>query len=107
MNTNSIPGLDISQTYRNLSQQTSFKSPAGDGDKLKDAFTEFVGQSLFGQMLSAMRESVHQPAYFGGGQAEKIFQQQMDQVLVEKITDASADRIAEPMLELFRLGRPS
>lgn len=107
MTMNPITTTDASQTYRALSTQKSFSPPVGDEDAVKEAFTDFIGQSLFGQMMSAMRETVKQPAYFGGGQAEKIFQQQMDQTLVENITEASADRIAEPMYELFRMNRRS
>lgn len=84
---------------------TSAATPAG-GQELRDVFTQFVGQSMFGQMLSAMRKTVDKPAYFHGGQAEEIFQGQLDQVLVEEITEASADQIADPMFELFKLGRP-
>lgn len=80
-------------------------SPSGGSDELKKVFTEFVGQSLFGQMLSAMRKTVDKPAYLHGGQTEEIFQQQLDQHLVQEITTASADRFADPMFELFLLQR--
>lgn len=81
---------------------------AGDADRgeLREAFQSFVGQTLFGQLLSAMRKTVGKPAYFYGGRAEEIFQQQLDQVIAEKIAETSSDKLAEPMLELFLLGRP-
>jgi len=41
-----------------------------------------------------------------GGQAEKIFQGQLDQVLAEEMTKSSADTIADPMYELFRMPKP-
>lgn len=75
---------------------------AGD-DALEKAFTDFVGQTLFAQVLSSMRSTQQEPAYFHGGQAEKIFQGQLDQILTEEISNASADKIAKPMYELFRL----
>ncbi|HUT93175.1 MAG TPA: rod-binding protein [Thermoguttaceae bacterium] len=77
----------------------------GDSGKLREAFQSFVGQTLFGQLLSAMRKTVGKPAYFHGGRAEEIFQQQLDQVLAEKIAETSGDKLSEPMLELFALGR--
>ncbi|MFN7628907.1 MAG: rod-binding protein [Pirellula sp.] len=81
------------------------KGPSvGDGDDaLEKAFTDFVGQTLFAQVLSSMRSTQKEPAYFHGGQAEKIFQGQLDQILTEEISNASADKIAKPMYELFRL----
>ena len=59
---------------------------------------------LFGQLLKAMRKSIGKPAYFHGGRAEEIFQQQLDQVLGEKLSEASAETLSEPMYELFRMG---
>lgn len=85
--------------------QPTAAAPSGQGGELQESFKQFVGQTLFGQMLSSMRQTVEKPAYFHGGQTEEIFQQQLDQVLVEEITDASADRIADPMFELFNLRR--
>jgi Rod binding domain-containing protein len=73
--------------------------------KLRATFEDFVGQTLFGEMLKSMRRSQHKPAYFHGGRGEEIFQQQLDQVLTEKLSHASADKIAGPMYELFSLSR--
>ena len=87
------------QLLNKLGAQASTEEP------LREAFQQFVGNTLFGQMLSAMRETLDKPAYFHGGQGEEIFQQQLDQVLVERITEASADTIADPMYELFMGGR--
>lgn len=76
-----------------------------EGDPLRESFRDFVGQTLFGQMLSSMRDTVGTPAYFHGGRTEDIFREQLDQVLVEEITEASADTVADPMFELFSLRR--
>ena len=81
-------------------------SPSGTDDKeLREAFQDFVGQTFYGQMLSAMRKSVGRPAYLYGGRTEEVFQQQLDQVLAEKLSDATADTFAEPMYQLFTLSR--
>ena len=72
---------------------------------LADAFHSFVGQSLFSQMLKAMRKTVGEPAYFNGGKGEEVFRQQLDQVLAEKISDACGDKFSKPMFELFSLKR--
>jgi len=77
----------------------------GNDEEVRKAFESFVGQTFFGQMLKAMRKTVGKPAYFHGGRAEEIFTQQLDQVLAEKISDASGERFAGPMYELFVLGR--
>lgn len=79
--------------------------PNKDDDEVHEAFDAFVGEVFFGQMIKAMRKSVGKPAYFHGGRAEEIFQQQLDQVLGEEISKASSETIAEPMFELFQLSR--
>lgn len=76
-----------------------------DDKELKKAFKDFVGQTFFGQLLSSLRSTEGEAAYFNGGRAEEIFRGQLDQVLTEKISDASADKIADPMYELFQLPR--
>jgi hypothetical protein len=52
-----------------------------------------------------MRKTLGKPAYFYGGRAEEIFTQQLDQVLAEKISDASAEQFVAPMYDLFMLQR--
>jgi hypothetical protein len=52
-----------------------------------------------------MRKTQHKSAYFHGGRGEEVFQQQLDQVLTEKLSHASADKLAGPMYELFMMNR--
>jgi Rod binding domain-containing protein len=73
--------------------------------ELREQFDQFVGETFYSQMLSAMRDSLGKPAYFHGGRAEEIFQGQLDQVLAEQMTKASADTFTGPMFELFTLTR--
>jgi peptidoglycan hydrolase FlgJ len=78
-----------------------------DSPELREAFQDFVGQSFFSQVLSEMRKSVGKPAYFHGGMGEEMFQQQLDQILVERMSEASSEQFSEPMYDLFMLGRQS
>jgi peptidoglycan hydrolase FlgJ len=78
---------------------------AASDDTLREAFHDFVGQTFFGQMIAAMRKTVDKPAYFHGGRAEEVFQGQMDQLLAEEMTDATADQFSEPMFRLSGLSR--
>jgi len=73
--------------------------------ELEAKFQEFVGQTLFGQMLKSMRKTLHKPAYFHGGRGEEVFQQQLDQVLAEKMSRSTADKFSGPMFELFQMQR--
>jgi len=68
-----------------------------EAQKVQDTFRTFVGEAFFGQLIKAMRSTQGKPAYFDGGQAEKVFRGQLDQALAQKMTEASADQIADPM----------
>ena len=100
---------------KNLLETTELPSFAVDGgpgaetsqqpDELKEAFQDFVGQTFFGEMIKAFRSTQQPSKYFHGGRAEEIFQGQFDQVLTEKLSEASADKIADPLYELFMMKR--
>ena len=79
-------------------------SERGD-NRLRAAFDAFVGQTFYAQLLGAMRDTVGKPAYFHGGRAEEVFQAQLDQVLAEHMTEASAAEFTGPMFDLFTLPR--
>ena len=78
-----------------------------ESSELEEKFTEFVGQTLFGSMLASMRKTLGKPAYMHGGRTEEVFQKQLDQLLVEDLTEASADSIASPMFDLFNMQKRS
>ena len=80
-------------------QGLSGKTPLENAEAVRDAFTHFIGETFFSQMLKAMRKSVGKPAYFHGGQAEEIFRSQLDQTLADEMTKASADKLADPLFE--------
>ncbi len=73
--------------------------------ELREAFQSFVGETLFGQMLKAARKTQNKPAYFHGGRAEEMFQQQLDQVLAEKFAKTDGASYSNAMFELFNLKR--
>ena len=79
--------------------------PKPEGEDLRKAFQDFIGQTLFSQMISSMRSTQDGAAYFDGGRAEKIFQGQLDQILSEELSEASASKISDPMFKLFQLRR--
>lgn len=89
-----LPPYELDGKLRGLAT-ASTKSP----DELREAFTNFVGQTFFGQMIKAMRTTVGKAAYFDGGQAEEIFRSQLDQTIAEKMSEASAEQFADPLFE--------
>lgn len=73
------------------------KPDFGEQDELKDKFTQFVGETFFGQMIKSMRSTVGKPAYFHGGRGEEAFQGLLDQQLATELTKSTANEFAEPM----------
>ena len=73
--------------------------------ELKQAFTDFVGQTFFGELLKQMRSTLDKPAFFHGGMGEEIFQSQLDQVIVERISDTSATSFTDSMYQLLMAPR--
>ncbi len=86
---------------------TSATGASTDSTELRKAFEDFVGQTFFAEMIKACRSGQEPSAYFHGGRAEEIFQGQLDQVLSEELSKSSADKIADPMFDLFVLKRQS
>lgn len=73
------------------------KQQVAKAKEVQETFRTFVGESFFGQLMKSMRSTQGKPAYFHGGQAEEVFQSQLDQTLAQEMTAASADKIADPM----------
>lgn len=79
--------------------------PRPENLEMRKQFNQFAGQTFYGQLLASMRKTVDKPAYFHGGKGEEVFLAQMDQVLAEKLSDASAEQFVQPMWELMNLQR--
>jgi peptidoglycan hydrolase FlgJ len=101
-----IETLHSADPLRQVPGTPQFSAQA-PGSELKEAFSDFVGQTFFGQLIASMRKTVEKPAYFHGGRAEEVFQGQLDQLLAERISDVSREQFAEPMFELFMMQRPA
>ena len=84
---------------------SSNSSSAVPSDELREAFSDFVGQTFFSELIKSYRSTQQEAAYFNGGRAEKIFQGQLDQRFAEELSERSAEKIAEPMFEQFKLRR--
>ncbi|MEX0936358.1 MAG: rod-binding protein [Pirellulales bacterium] len=67
--------------------------------EVRDTFRDFVGETLFRQMLKSMRSTVNKPAYFHGGQAEEIFTSQLDEILAEQMAQTDGAGFADRMFQ--------
>lgn len=122
-NSNISPAIDVTSIAKDAASSSSFADtmsakqltadkPTGapgetkaNKDEAREAFNNFVGQTLFSSLLKSMRSTVGKPAYFHGGRAEEIFQSQLDNVITDNLTESSAKSYADPMYDLFQLNR--
>ena len=68
---------------------------------LRETFQDFVAGTFYKQMLKSLRQSHTQPAYFHGGQAERVFQNQLDQQIAEDLARTQGAAFAEPLFQAF------
>lgn len=111
MDISSLSGNRAVDSVRSLSDGQSAAArqlTAGEGKSqpdLRKAFDQFVGETFYGQMLEALRSTAKEPAYFNGGQAEKMFREQLDQTIAEQLAETHASSFTGPMFDLFQLQR--
>ncbi|MFT4559663.1 MAG: hypothetical protein ACKVII_22005 [Planctomycetales bacterium] len=70
-----------------------------NGPLLPEAFDQFVGDTFFRQMLKSLRSTTGKPAYFHGGQAEEIFQSQLDELLITDMVKATKDSFSADLFK--------
>ena len=84
----------------NRSNGVGAKGGETDVEKAKDlkkAFSQFVGETFYGEMFKAMRQSVGKPEYFHGGMAEDQFQARLDMQRAQDMAGAENNAFAEGM----------
>ncbi|MCH9656253.1 MAG: rod-binding protein [Planctomycetes bacterium] len=72
-----------------------------ESTELKEAFQKFVAGTFYKQMFKAMREGQNKPAYFHGGQAEEMFQSQLDQQISEDLATREGGGLADTLFSAF------
>ncbi|MDR1290324.1 MAG: rod-binding protein [Planctomycetaceae bacterium] len=94
-------------TNTQVSVQSSAKFDKNDPTEIqfRELFHKFIGQVLFGQMLKSMRATQEKNPYFHGGRAEEIFQDELDNILVEQITKSTTKNLSDPMYNQFQRQR--
>jgi peptidoglycan hydrolase FlgJ len=77
--------------------------PADDArlGELKKVFNEFTAGTFYREMLEAMRKGTGKPAYFDGGQAEKIFRAQLDRQIADRLVVQHGEQFSNPLFENF------
>lgn len=80
-------------------------STPNEHEEVRQAFQEFVGGTFFRQMIKSLRSAQGEPAYFHGGQAERIFQGQFDEHIADDLAEKHGDALAAPLFRAFESQR--
>jgi len=83
----------------------SVKTESAKDDReqqFRELLHQFIGQTLFGQMLKSMRATQEKNPYFHGGNSEEIYQSLLDMELTDQMTKATSKTLSEPMYKLMR-----
>ncbi|MAT16755.1 MAG: hypothetical protein CMJ46_15970 [Planctomyces sp.] len=70
-------------------------------EEVKAVFQEFVAGTFYSTMLKSLHSMHDKPAYMHGGQAEEIFQNQLDQVISKELATKHGEALVAPMLPAF------
>src|SRR5882757_834094 len=80
---------------------TKAKTPAKGQLAVREKFQDFVGGTFYKEMLKALRAAQKPSKYMNGGQAEKVFQGQMDQQIAEDLARQYAGHLADPLFDSY------
>jgi Rod binding domain-containing protein len=95
----------MSPLVRTASEPKAPAMPTKAADpELEARFQEFAGTVFFGQLMKAMRQTLGKPAYFHAGQAEEIFQGQLDQALIEQLSQRDGKGFGGALYKRFQQG---
>lgn len=71
--------------------------------ELEKTFRTAVAGMFYGQLMKALRSTAGETAYLHGGQAEKMFEAQLDQQLVEDLADGHNGSFVHELYQQFRV----
>src|SRR5260221_10356059 len=77
------------------------KAPAKGQLAIREKFQDFVGGTFYKEMLKSLRAAQRPSKYLNGGQAEKMFQGQMDQQIAEDLARQYGGPLAAPLFESY------
>ncbi|QDT40854.1 flagellar rod assembly protein/muramidase FlgJ [Gimesia alba] len=102
----SLSGIQPSLNQTSLlSEATSAPSTLDQAKKkspeLKEAFQDFVAGTFYKQMFKSLRSAQNKPAYFHGGQAEEMFQAQLDQQISEDLAKGQGSAFSDTLFSAF------
>lgn len=70
-------------------------------EEMQAVFQEFVAGTFYSSMLKAMHATHDKPAYMHGGQAEEMFQNQLDQQISKELAQEHGGDLVKSLVPAF------
>ena len=98
---NRISGTSDSPVMKTSETNQKFSGTQKLETTLHQAFQDFFAGTFYKQMFQSLRKMHSKPAYFHGGNAEEMFQSQMDQEVAENLARDQGSSFSDPMFSVF------
>jgi Rod binding domain-containing protein len=95
-----VQNQDSTDRAVTAANRLSGNSHSGKGD-VKSNFQDFVAGTFYKEMLKSLHKMHGKPAYLDGGQAEKIFQGQLDQQMAEDLAHSHGGQLSDGLYQAF------
>ena len=99
---NGVSSVQLSSSTVNVLGQNNIRRPTDQQMLLKEKFQDFVAGTFYTQMLKALHNMHGKAAYFHGGQAEEIFQSQIDQQVAEDLARNHGGAFSDQLFTVFK-----
>lgn len=96
-----ISGTNPSQLAKHSGSNLKIPKSVKTEQTAREAFQDFVAGTFYKQMFKTLRKMHDKPAYFHGGQAEEMFQSQMDQMVAEDLAREQGSSFSDPLFSVF------
>ena len=94
----------IASNYQSLASQANGSLANLDKAQsdLDSVFHQFVGETFYQLMLKSLRNMHDKPAYLHGGQAETLFQNQLDQEVASGLAQTKVGTFSRDLYSVFQ-----
>jgi Rod binding domain-containing protein len=100
--TASAPNPTIAAAGNAVTGNTAADGPSAADVALRSRFQEAAAGLFFGQLMKALRSTTGKTAYLHGGQAEEMFQAQLDQQFATQLATERGGVFVEELYQQFR-----
>lgn len=82
-----------------IAKEVGAKNDAQPSEELQSAYQELVAGTFYKMMLKALRSTQTDLPYIGGGQTEKLFSAQFDDLVTTDLSKSHGDWFSDPLFQ--------